>query len=148
MELPTFGDTTGGLLGPDSNYWGSTARPQAFAKDLVATQPDAEQDPFSEWVGLRLLEFLHRHVFDRFAAPLDIESGFVHYSDEHIRRFITIFTSVIAAGLLIGPILVLYRIQSMHLRLAAIAVFLLIFAFSISWFTDARKSEVFEALAA
>jgi hypothetical protein len=63
-------------------------------------------------------------------------------------RFIAWFSTALAALLLIGAILVLYKVQSPDLRLGLIALFTALFAASVGLLTNARRAELFGATAA
>ncbi|KAM5344699.1 hypothetical protein ACJ41O_010561 [Fusarium nematophilum] len=65
-----------------------------------------------------------------------------------ISGFISYLSTVLAALLLIGAILVLYKTKSDDLKLGLIALFTMIFATSVGLLTNARRAEVFGATAA
>ncbi|RTE84831.1 hypothetical protein BHE90_000608 [Fusarium euwallaceae] len=69
-------------------------------------------------------------------------------SGKRISAFISYLSTILAALLLIGAIVVLYNTDSDDLKLGLIALFTIIFAASVGLLTNARRAEVFGATAA
>ncbi|KAH7276031.1 hypothetical protein B0J15DRAFT_476441 [Fusarium solani] len=69
-------------------------------------------------------------------------------SGKRISAFISYLSTLLAALLLIGAIVVLYNIKTDDLKLGLIALFTIIFAASVGLLTNARRAEVFGATAA
>ncbi|KAI8680304.1 hypothetical protein NCS57_00310600 [Fusarium keratoplasticum] len=69
-------------------------------------------------------------------------------SGKRISAFISYLSTILAALLLIGAIVVLYNIKTDDLKLGLIALFTIIFAASVGLLTNARRAEVFGATAA
>ncbi|KAI0398012.1 hypothetical protein F5Y17DRAFT_454591 [Xylariaceae sp. FL0594] len=69
-------------------------------------------------------------------------------SGRKIASFITYLSTVLAAILLLGAILALYKIKSDDVKLGLIALFTLLFAASTGLLTNAKRSEVFASTAA
>jgi xanthosine utilization system XapX-like protein len=68
--------------------------------------------------------------------------------DRRVARFVTILSTLNAAGLLVGAIVSLYSINSPKTKLGIIALFTALFAINVGIFTNARQSELFAATAA
>lgn len=71
-----------------------------------------------------------------------------YFTESWISTFVSIFSILLSALLLIGAILSLYFISSPNARLGMIAGFTTLFAASIGALTSARRSEIFGATAA
>ena len=69
-------------------------------------------------------------------------------SGRRIASFIAYLSTILAALLLFGAILVLYKVTSDDVKLGLIALFTTIFAASVGLLTNAKRSEVFAATAA
>ena len=73
----------------------------------------------------------------------------VGYASSHkIEAFISYMRTVLATLLLVGAILVLYKVNSNDLKLGLIALFTIIFAGSVGLLTNSSMAEVFGATAA
>lgn len=73
----------------------------------------------------------------------------VHYaSGDKIAAFISYLSPILATLLLVGAILVLYKVSNNDLRLGLIALFTVIFASSVGLLTNGSMAEVFGATAA
>ncbi|MCJ1245211.1 hypothetical protein MMC30_002412 [Trapelia coarctata] len=107
--------------------------------DLIALRIPAEQD--------RLTKLVQRYfplLFMTEAGPGSI----AYISEKRLARFVAVFSTVLAAVLLIGAIILLYNIQSQNWRMAIIAIFMVLFAASVGLLTSARRAEIFAATAA
>lgn len=69
-------------------------------------------------------------------------------SDRAIATFVAWFSTFLAALLLIGAIVILYKVRSSDWRLGLIATFTCLFAGSVGLLTNARRAELFAATAA
>lgn len=69
-------------------------------------------------------------------------------SGDRITAFISYLSTMLATLLLVGAILVLYKVSNNDLRLGLIALFTVIFAASVGLLTNASMAEVFGATAA
>jgi len=69
------------------------------------------------------------------------------YSDHRVRAVSRILSTLIAVGVLIAPIAVLHRVDSLDTRVWGLVGFTCLFACALL-FTRAKKHEVFEATAA
>ncbi|CEI70987.1 hypothetical protein FVEN_g9651 [Fusarium venenatum] len=75
-------------------------------------------------------------------------SSISYASGKRISTFISWLSTILAALLLIGAILVLYNTNSDNLKLGLIALFTVLFSASIGLLTNAKRAEVFGATAA
>lgn len=69
-------------------------------------------------------------------------------SGEKIATFISYLSTILATLLLVGAILVLYKVNNNDIRLGLIALFTVIFAASVGLLTNGSMAEVFGATAA
>ncbi|RFN47840.1 hypothetical protein FIE12Z_7915 [Fusarium flagelliforme] len=69
-------------------------------------------------------------------------------SGQKISAFISYFSTILAALLLIGAIVILYNTNSDNLKLGLIALFTILFSASVGLLTNAKRAEVFGATAA
>ncbi|KAF2107287.1 hypothetical protein BDV96DRAFT_506453 [Lophiotrema nucula] len=107
--------------------------------DLVALRVQEDQD--------RLTTFVQDRLGCLFPARPS-ERGIAYASDRAISSFIAWFSTLLAAVLLIGAIVVLYKVQPPKWRLGLIAAFTSLFAGSVGLLTNARRAELFGATAA
>jgi predicted anti-sigma-YlaC factor YlaD len=77
-----------------------------------------------------------------------VPSRVSYASGRHIDGFISFLSTILAALLLIGAIIVLYKVKSPDVKLGLIGVFTVLFAASVGLLTNARRAEVFAATAA
>jgi hypothetical protein len=75
-------------------------------------------------------------------SPIGYASG------QAISSVISYLSTVLAALMLIGAILVLYKTRSDDLKLGLLALFTILFAASVGLLTNAKRAEVFGATAA
>ncbi|QPC64435.1 hypothetical protein HYE67_006666 [Fusarium culmorum] len=75
-------------------------------------------------------------------------SSIAYASGKKISKFISYISTVLAAVLLIGAIVILYNINSDNLKLGLIALFTVLFSASVGLLTNAKRAEVFGATAA
>lgn len=73
--------------------------------------------------------------------------GIAYASDEAINTFVAWFSTCLAALLLIGAIVILYKVRDPDWRLGLIAMFTCLFAGSVGVLTNARRAELFAATA-
>lgn len=108
--------------------------------DLVALRVQENQD--------RLTSFAQDHLACLFPDQAHSAQGIAYASDNAIGTFIVWFSTLLAALLLIGAIVVLYKVQSASWRLGWIGAFTSLFAGSVGLLTNARRAELFGATAA
>jgi len=61
---------------------------------------------------------------------------------------VAVLSTILAAVLLVGAIILLYNVQSQNWRMAIIAIFMVLFAATVGLLTSARRAEIFAATAA
>jgi hypothetical protein len=108
--------------------------------DLVALRVQEDQD--------RLTTFAQEHLAFLFPDRKRSRHGIAYASDRAISSFVAWFSTFLAAVLLIGAIVVLYKVTSSDWRLGLIAAFTTLFAGSVGLLTNARRAELFAATAA
>ncbi|KAF2822691.1 hypothetical protein CC86DRAFT_300463 [Ophiobolus disseminans] len=108
--------------------------------DLVALRMPESQD--------RLTTFVQEHLGVLFPDRGRHRHGIAYASDHAMSTFVACFSTLLAALLLIGAIVVLYRTQSASWRLGWIGTFTSLFAGSVGLLTNARRAELFGATAA
>ena len=110
--------------------------------DLVALKVPENQD--------RVFLFVRDHLGFLFSEGKEthVEGRVGYVSGRAITSFVAWLSTIIAAMLLIGAIVVLYKVQNTDWRLGLIAFFTSIFATSVGIFTNARRTELFGATAA
>ncbi|KAK8109230.1 hypothetical protein PG984_015031 [Apiospora sp. TS-2023a] len=69
-------------------------------------------------------------------------------SERSIATFVSYFSTVLAAVLLFGAILILYNVQSPNVKLGLVTLFTVLFAASAGLLTNARRAEVYGTTAA
>jgi len=72
----------------------------------------------------------------------------VKYSERSIPRFVSALATLIAALATITPVVVLYKIKSMHGWLGAMAAFTAAFSLVLSLLTNSKRGDIFAATAA
>ncbi|KAF1842059.1 uncharacterized protein K460DRAFT_435383 [Cucurbitaria berberidis CBS 394.84] len=108
--------------------------------DLVALRVQENPD--------RLTNFAQEHMGFLFPDRKRSRTSIAYASDRAISSFIAWFSTFLAALLLIGAIVVLYKVRSPDWRLGLIATFTSLFASSVGLLTNARRAELFAATAA
>ncbi|KAF2828506.1 hypothetical protein CC86DRAFT_437849 [Ophiobolus disseminans] len=108
--------------------------------DLVALRVRETSD--------RLTNFAHEHLGFFFPDRKRSRKGIAYASDRAISSFVAWFSTLLAAVLLIGAIVILYKVHSPDWRLGLIATFTTLFAGSVGLLTNARRAELFAATAA
>ncbi|KAH6880395.1 hypothetical protein B0T10DRAFT_495357 [Thelonectria olida] len=112
--------------------------------DLVALHSSEAPD--------RLTKFVQNNfgfLFGEDDVHGDATASSVGYaSGKKISNFISYVSTIIAALLLVGAILALYKSRSNDLKLGLIGLFTTIFAASVGLLTNAKRAEVFGATAA
>ncbi|OAL49312.1 hypothetical protein IQ07DRAFT_622405 [Pyrenochaeta sp. DS3sAY3a] len=96
----------------------------------------------------RLSTFVQENLGFLFPDRKRSRNGIAYASDRAIMSFIAWFSTFLAALLLIGAIVILYKVRSPEWRLGLIATFTTLFAGSVGLLTNARRAELFAATAA
>ncbi|KAH7413880.1 hypothetical protein DE146DRAFT_750072 [Phaeosphaeria sp. MPI-PUGE-AT-0046c] len=141
MVLRTFRDQfhnkNDGKNAPYATLGGNSEHLYDDKDDIVALRLEDSPD--------RLTKFVQEHLAFMFPRS---RPGMAYASDRAIATFISWFSTFLAALLLIGAIIVLYKVWSSDWRLGLIATFTCLFAGSVGLLTNARRAELFAATAA
>ena len=92
-------------------------------------------------------EFAHRYGIQNPSTPFP-ETGIRQYDDARIKRISSSVGAILSSLLPTVAILALYFVQRTLLRIGLTIIFTSVFSLALSWFTDARKVEIFSATAA
>lgn len=109
-----------------------------------------ETDVFTMWLTNSILTRFHRFVGYKITRnrPGDEEAGFTEYSDQKIKCFVEIVGTLLSSVIPITATITLYFIERVPIRLAMVAVHMVIFCGVLCVFTNARRIEIFAATAA
>jgi FtsH-binding integral membrane protein len=119
-----------------------------YATDLLALRRRAESDSFSKWVSERLLPWYHL-VFGRYIHKKNPHrDNEVSYNDSLILKAASMSATMLAALLIVAPVVVLDEINSMRVRLGLMSVFTVVFSLCVARLTGAKRTDVFAATAA
>jgi fatty acid desaturase len=124
--------------------------------DLVALHPTYERDWLMKFAQLPYIRLFFLVIFfqsshsQQLSHTQDsrIDGSIAQFSMKKMERFAAILSMIIAGALLIGAILALYFITNNSIRLALIGVFMVVFAASLHFLTNAKRTEVFASTAA
>lgn len=107
------------------------------------------QDNFGYLFEVRIVSPADRHGWPHIQESGTANGSSIAYaSGKKISTFISYISTVLAAVLLIGAIVILYNINSDNLKLGLIALFTVLFSASVGLLTNAKRAEVFGATAA
>lgn len=134
LKRPKMGEQF--LVGLDRNAWDEK-------DDLISLGLTSNDDPLAKWVTDKVMVWVHCCIGRRINM-----NSLVHYSEDWALRFLSLISTVLASVLPIVAIVVLYVVQSTHVRLGGLAAFTAVFAFILSVVTNAKRSDVFAATAA
>lgn len=133
------------LIGKDSATWGDTELPINPNHDLLTVSSSANKDSFSASFTERFVLWIHRLFWHRVKKVDDPESGIASYEQDTLHRYTSHITTIVASLLPILAIVVLYCVGSMKARLGLIALFTFSFTAALSFFTGAKRGEIFIA---
>ncbi|KAL6693083.1 hypothetical protein J3F84DRAFT_351062 [Trichoderma pleuroticola] len=102
-------------------------------------------DP-DDLVGLHSLETDYLSIFEEIS--LDSRRTIGRYHEKSISAATAIISIIIAAGLLVGPIIGLYHVHNDAAKLGMLAAFTALFALSVGVMTNAKRAEIFASAAA
>jgi hypothetical protein len=125
------------LIGRDHSIWAETP-----THDLLALS-SSPSDPFSRWAINSFVPCYHRFIGHHFNR-----SEVVEYDSRKIARAASFIVTILAAVLLVAPVVVLYEISSMRARLGAMGAFTAVFSLCVAGLTNAKRSDIFSATAA
>ncbi|CAG9982241.1 unnamed protein product [Clonostachys byssicola] len=112
--------------------------------DLMILRPPVRSDRLSTF----LRNFLGFIFVKKLPKGRPNISGLGYASESRIETFVLYLSTVLAALLLIGAIIVLYKVPSPDLKLGLVGLFTVLFAGSVGLLTNARVAEIFGATAA
>ncbi|KAF4303144.1 hypothetical protein GTA08_BOTSDO09333 [Botryosphaeria dothidea] len=144
------------LTGKDANVWGSVDAPDDRAPDLLSLLPRHNEDFFSRWMTgsaveklLRLSQGRRRASTTATASPSTAHrNNLVGVKDDIVLRCTFVFVTMLASGLPILAIVILYSVKSLTTRLGLIAVFNMLLSLSLATFTSAKRADIFAVSAA
>jgi hypothetical protein len=132
------------LIGPDHTIWKETP-----PHDLLALGTCPSSDPFSRWAIHSFVPRYHQFVGHHFRKPHSgSQYDSVEYDSRKITRVVSIISAILAAILLIAPVVILYEISNMPTRLAIMAGFTVVFSLCMTGLTNAKRGDIFAATAA
>jgi hypothetical protein len=105
-------------------------------RDLVAVRPPADKD------------LLSRFLQDHWMFKVSFTDKTEHIKENHVAWIAAIVSTVVAAILLLGAIVLLRLLDQENVQLGVIAIFTILFAASVGVLTNARRAEIFAATAA
>ncbi|VUC34359.1 unnamed protein product [Clonostachys rosea] len=112
--------------------------------DLIILRPPGRSDRLSTF----LQDFLGFIFVKKLPERRPDIPGLDYASESRIEAFVLCLSTILAALLLIGAIIVLYKVPSPDLKLGLVGLFTVLFAASVGLLTNARLAEIFGATAA
>jgi hypothetical protein len=135
------------FTGADHRVWGLLEQPNSHSRELVALRARKDIGTFSRKATARALSLLRKLGADKW-KKVKPEYGTIAIDDESVFKFTFWVTSAIASILPVVSIVVLVRTQSLNGRLGIIAAFNVLTSICLTFFTDARRTDVFAVTAA
>ena len=135
------------LCGPDSDIYGNVQQPNNHSPELVVLRPRRDTDSFSRMLGNNALDVLDKLNILRWRKP-NPRLGVISFNDQKIFKLTFWLTSAIACAIPVASIAVLTTVNSLGARLGTIAGFNTLISLCLSFFTDARRTDVFSVTAA
>ncbi|KAF2438271.1 hypothetical protein P171DRAFT_477653 [Karstenula rhodostoma CBS 690.94] len=134
------------LVGEDSETWGNPRDPDNHPPDLIGIKPRRKEDTFSRLVAENAVH-LFKCGLGRFTKK-DRHLGRKVYYDTHVMKATVVMTSILASLIPIASIWVLVSLHSLKHKMIAIAAFNVLISTCLTFFTDARRTDVFAVTAA
>lgn len=106
-----------------------------------------DADSFSRMLGNHALDVLDKLNFLRWRKP-NPKLGVISFNDQKIFKLTFWLTSAIACAIPVASIAVLTTVKSLSARLGTIAGFNALISLCLSFFTNARRTDVFSVTAA
>ncbi len=131
------------LMGKDSTIWETSD-----SSSLIAIRARRAEDPLGMLFLSKIFLWWHDCIGHRIKKPVDEETRYFEYDDEHVLGFANVLGSIISSELLVRSIMALYFVDNMLVRLGIVAAFTQVFSLVLILATNARKIEVFAATAA
>ncbi|KAH8651868.1 hypothetical protein BGZ60DRAFT_569053 [Tricladium varicosporioides] len=133
------------LIGKDRDTWGASDEPLSHNMDLLAIRSDGGTDTFSKWFSQKFIHWFHHIFWHRMKKADDVESGISSYDHKNLQKLTSHITTIVASSLPILAIVVLYYVSAMNARLGLMALFTVVFAASLSFFTNTTRGGIFIA---
>jgi hypothetical protein len=134
------------LSGEDKDTWGKRDDPNDHPPDLIGVHPRLKEDTFSSVVAERAIH-LFKYGLGRLTKGNKHLGRRVYY-DSTVLKVTLGITSVLAALLPIASILVLINLHSLKAQLWTVAAFNVLISVCLTFFTDAKRTDVFAVNAA
>jgi hypothetical protein len=134
------------IVGEDSETWGCPKSRDNHPPDLIGIKPRKKEDTFSRLVAENAV-----HLFKCGLGRLtkkDPHLGRKVYYDTHVMKVTFVLTSILASLMPIASIVVLRALQSLKNRMITIAAFNVLISACLTFFTDAKRTDVFAVTAA
>lgn len=134
------------LKGGDRKTWGTPDDPDNHPPDLLCVHPRIKEDTFSRVVAERAI-----HLFKCGLGRLMKGNRHLRrrvYYDTTVLKVTFCMTSAMAALIPIASIIVLIHLESMKAKLWTVAAFNVLISVCLTFFTDAKRTDVFAVNAA
>ncbi|KAF1950530.1 hypothetical protein CC80DRAFT_482665 [Byssothecium circinans] len=122
-------------------------QPRSYSRELVVLRSRKDTDAFSHWLGARAIKYIQA-VGGLGWKKKDIRVGSVAVHDESVFKLTFWVTSAVASLMPVLSILILVKLKSLNARLGTIAAFNALISVCLTWFTDARRTDMFAVTAA
>ncbi|KAK8091518.1 hypothetical protein PG997_001879 [Apiospora hydei] len=113
-------------------------------KALVALKFPDQHDRMSQFAENHLGQLFK----DNSTPSHDGDPNVAFVSERSIATFVSYFSTILAAVLLFGAILILYNVRSPNVKLGLVTLFTMLFAAPAGLLTNARRAEVYGTTAA
>lgn len=133
------------LVGADSETWGNVDDPDNHPPDLIGIKPRQKEDTFSRLVAENAVH-LFKCGLGRFTKK-DRHIGRKVYYDTQVTKLTFGVTSIVASLIPLASIWVLVSLHSLTDKMAAIAAFNVLISACLTFFTDAKRTDVFAVTA-
>lgn len=131
------------MSGPELLLW----EPKYNGDFLTLTTKSQESNGISRWITSCLIRVYHRYWGSDHHATIDPESGMILYSDEWFSRMGKVFTTTVSSVLPTLAVLALYFEKNLLRRIYIMIGITALFALVLSIFSNARRVEIFGAVA-
>lgn len=138
------------FIGPDRKIWGSALNEEtrkAYSRELVVLRARKDMDTFSRVLGAKAIDWIMKCGGKRW-KKVDIRFGTRAIHDETVYKLTFWLTSAIASILPVVSIVLLVKMESLNGRLGIIAAFNVLISICLTFFTEARRTDVFAVTAA
>ncbi|KAL1597638.1 hypothetical protein SLS59_007336 [Nothophoma quercina] len=138
------------FIGPDRKIWGSALNEEtrkAYSRELVVLRARKDMDTFSRVLGAKAIDWIMKCGGKRW-KKVDVRFGTRAIHDETVYKLTFWLTSAIASILPVVSIILLVKTESLNGRLGIIAAFNVLISICLTFFTEARRTDVFAVTAA